>query len=804
MGWAKNNLSEDQLEQIARSLFTVKDDKGDWLNGLCPLHDDTNASFGYNVTEDVFHCQADCSKDGDLIDLYCRVNGLDPSAGFVEFKKTFVGDQPLTAGNREKGKEPGKTGQKKKKDKPPVDYVQMAEAYDSFPELPDSWLAKLAEVRGWKKETVLALGLRKQTKYRDKHNGSLKNVSADYARIAIPVRDKDGKLKNIRLYKPNATEAKIISWGAGTGTNRLFPWPEKGVDGIAWICEGEADTICARSLGLEAYTQTAKRKNWPDDQVEPFRDRDVVICYDADQPGANYGSTAANTLAKVTRSVRVLEWPDFMGRDKNGEYPEKHGQDLTDFIVKHKKTRKDLENLLPDAREFKEEDEDTAWQFFGTTMAGRDSFQPRLLAERLRQDVELLNDKKTGLLYRWGGQFYEEYHQDSLKRRAIKYLGNESVKSRYVDAVDQATLLSTISSGREINDNHGLLCLKNGMLDINTFKILPHDKNYLSTVQIQVQFDPERPAKCDRWIRFLGETIQTREVIEQFQEFFGLCLTRETRYNKCLIMLGDGGDGKSIAQDVLRELVGPANCTSVSLSGLEDQFQRVLVYDKLVNMSAEVGGGAIDSEYFKLITGGDEITASYKNKQGFGFKPFCKLMFAVNRMPKITDSTDGLYRRLLPIHFKRQFLDGDPDRDPFLYEKLLVELDGIFAWALAGLHRLRKRGEFDTSVPETQKLLSEYRRQNSPVYTFVQDCCLVGGEEYTTSRADLYQAYRTWSGKNGFGAVHSQNFFTELRMAIKVLKKEIKDTRPRVKGTPTRSFKGIGLIDSEMIQPDPS
>lgn len=794
MGWAKQNLSAEVRRSIAESLFRVTASNKDWVNGYCPLHEENNPSFGYNVAEDVFHCHAACHRDGDLVDLYCLINGLDMQAGFVEFKKKF-GD------NFDPGKLPQKKGKpvEAKKAAAPVDYTQLQQAYDQFTALPESWIKRLWEKRRWTKEAIQALGIRKQTRYRDKHTGVLKNVSEDYARIAIPIHDQDGVLRNIRLYAPEKAENKIISWGAGYGENRLWPWPKPG-SGLAWICEGEPDTVCARSLGLEAYTQTAKRKRWPEDQIMAFKDRDVVICYDADLPGDNYARAAADCLAPVASSVRIIVWPGCM-RDKDGNYAEKHGQDLTDFIVRHGKTRVDLENLLADAIEVRAEDTDKAWMFFGETMSGRIAFQPRLLAERLLNDVELLDDPLSGLLYRWNGQVYEKYEVNNLKRRAIKYLGTESVQSRYEDAVKQAVLLSTIPSGRSVNDHHNLLCLKNGMFDIDTFKLYPHDKQYLSTIQINVAFDPERPPPCKRWQRFLEETVQTREVIEQLQEFYGLCLTRETRYETSLFAIGDGGDGKSTAQSVLRAMVGAENTTSISFDALEDQFQRAMLYNKLVNMSSEVGGKAMDSEYFKKIVSGDEISASFKHKDGFDFKPFCKLVFALNKMPKVTDTTDGLYRRILPVQFKRQYLPGDPARDPHLVEKLLEELPGIFGWSLVGLQRLRKRGAFNLEVEETQQLLTEYRRQNMPVFTFVQDCCIVGGEGVKVSRDDLYRAYRTWCGKNGFGAVHSQNFFGDVRRAVKAQKKLLKETRPRIDGTPTRSFEGIGLLDSVPLDP---
>lgn len=790
MGWAKNNLSMGEREVIARQLFVAEDVDGDWINGLCPLHEDGNPSFGYNAKDDVYHCHAQCSKDGDLIDLYCQVYNLSAPEGFKEFRKKFSGADVPKSGTTPKTTAAKKPSQKKKQDddSPAVDKKQMADTYESFPPLPQNWLDRLEEVRGWSESALSELGVRLQTHYRDKRTGTIKPVSEGYERVAIPLFDGFGVLQNIRLYRPKATENKIISWGKGVGENRLFPWPKKPW-GEVWICEGEADTLCARSQGLDAYTQTAKRMTWPDEQIEPFRDCDVVIAYDADLPGSRYAKAAATSLARVARTVKVIEWPLYMMDGETDSLPEKHGQDLTDFFKKHNKCLADLRGLLADALDVKEDQQNSqAAAFFGITQSGRESFQPRLLADRLKRDFDIVWDEVTGIIYRWNGQYFEPFREGALKKRAIELLGLESTSGRYEDAVKQAVHLSGLPGSREMNDHVDLLCLRRGMFNVSELQMLPHSRDYYSSIYVDIDFDPKDVKDCPRWKKFLKETIQTQQVIEQFQEFFGLCLTRETRYEMCLIMIGDGGDGKSTAQKILRALVGAANCTSIGFDALEDQFQRSSLYNKMINLSSEVGNKAMDSEYFKKVISGDSINAAFKHKNAFDFVPFVKLVFAVNRMPKVVDSSDGLYRRLLPIWFKRQFLPGDPDRNPHLDDELMEELPGIFAWALQGLLRLRERGGFDMDCDETREQLMGYRRQNSPIFAFAEDC-MVEGDAHEVSKESLYGAYKSYCGKNGFGAVHRENFFIEIKRVIKTMK----NFRPTRDGKRIQMLRGAGL-----------
>jgi putative DNA primase/helicase len=232
-------------------------------------------------------------------------------------------------------------------------------------------------------------------------------------------------------------------------------------------------------------------------------------------------------------------------------------------------------------------------------------------------------------------------------------------------------------------------------------------------------------------------------------------------------------------------LTGPENCSAVSFQDLEDQFHRSSLYGKMLNISTEVGSKAMESAYFKAICSGDPISAAFKHQNAFQFRPCCKLIFAGNRLPRILDNSDGPFRRLLPISFKRQFLtDGDPD----LLEKLMAERSDIFQWALVGLHRLWEQGAF-TDCDETRQLMMDHRRANNPVLCFVEDMCIVGARE-TVKKQELYKEYKRYADTNGYSIMGRENFFRELYSAISNLKQH----RPRT-ATGEREYyiNGIGI-----------
>ncbi len=797
MGIAKKYLSDARRIDIAESLFKVTsrtaatDDQRGELHGLCPIHQESNPSFSYNFQKDQYNCFS-CGVGGDLLKLWSEVNGLGQKEGFKAFCEKFGlplgGDQ-----KRERAAAKGEGGGEAEPLTHEKTMEMMHKAWEMFPALPDEWIARLEKTRGWSRRVIEILDLRLET-YRLTKKGYLVKIKTP-EKIAIPIRDSQGNLVNIRLYHEGAKEYKMISFARSTGSSRLFPTVFYS-DELAILCEGETDTICALSHGFNAGTQTSKLKNWPTEHLEALKERDVIIAYDADQPGQKYATFAAQALMGTAKSIRMIHWPSFMGIDEPGVYPARHGQDLTDFFVRHKKTSDDFRALIETAKIFAQapaaavslDDAAPAGPeiFFARGVhKDRMSFKPRLLANKILGDLALLSDPETGLMYRWNDQYWEYFDEDHVRNLCLKYLHNESQKSRAEDATYQVKMLCTIPHGRKVNDQADWICLKNGMFNLVTYEVKPHDREFYCTYSLPVSFEPESDASCKRWLLYLEQTVQTPAAIAQLQEYLGYVLVRHTKFEKCLLLVGHGSDGKSTFLKVMKELVGDENCAAVSFQDLEDQFQRSSLYNKLLNISTEVGAKAIESPYFKAITSGDPINAAFKHKNTFTFSPYCKLAFAANRLPRVLDNSDGFFRRVLPVRFKRQFLDDDPDKDSELFEVLKGELSEIFSWAVVGLARLSQNKKF-TQAEETRLMMMDYRRINNPVLCYVDDQCEIG-DDYEVTKADLYDDYKSYCGKNGYTALNRENFFRELYVAVS----NLRQYQPRKEGVRKRVIEGI-------------
>ena len=324
MGWALENLGSAECRRIAEGLIRVEKVYGLKLHGFCPVHkpEEQNASAFYNFGLDSGGCKS-CGEKWDLVKLWCLVHGHDP-----QDLKAFRADcdRDYTGGA-------GKAKSPKKQSTPPVPPPPAPEVFvredklQALPPLPAEVVTDMRRRRGWTPQVIESIGLREYTDVKGNK------------RIAIPIRTDDGLLGNIRLYMPGAEQFKVISWfdrkclkcggswkvvkkektckecGASPndyGHTRLFPPPSQWLTGPLWICEGEPDTLCALSIGLNAVTQTAGCGTWRDEFSLAMSGRDVVICYDADAAGVKGAQVAAESLIQHAKSVRVIVWPELM------------------------------------------------------------------------------------------------------------------------------------------------------------------------------------------------------------------------------------------------------------------------------------------------------------------------------------------------------------------------------------------------------------------------------------------------------------------------------------------------------------
>lgn len=375
--------------------------------------------------------------------------------------------------------------------------------------------------------------------------------------------------------------------------------------------------------------------------------------------------------------------------------------------------------------------------------------------------VEYFLKRNKVLLYR-GEVFYEYHHcgvwytlPDYKLLRCIREMVHAVKKNIYRAWVGEKVvemLKLAAPEADQMDSQKHLVNIANGMLDINSFELLPHSPEYLSTIQIPVKYDPA--AKCERFEKFVNEIMDGDTEKERvLQEIVGYLLTAEIMIHKAFFFYGEGSNGKSLFLDLVAMLIGEENVSSLSLQDLASPYNRASLIGKMVNISTEneISTKGFNSQYFKAIVSGERVQAEKKYCDPMSYFPTCKLVFAVNNLPYSADKSHGLYRRILILPFNRRF-DGK-NADKHLKKKLQKELAGILNWALVGLKRLRMQDyEFSESV-SIEEAISRYKQEQNPILDYMTEMLEKAGQQDRVARAAVIESYQTWCRRNGLGDV---------------------------------------------------
>ena len=384
-------------------------------------------------------------------------------------------------------------------------------------------------------------------------------------------------------------------------------------------------------------------------------------------------------------------------------------------------------------------------------------FLPFVLAKHLSETRDVYYGGESFLIYENG--VYNISGEKEAGRIIMDYmLPNYCVMASIRDCREQWDILVS-KDFDDFNRNPYLVNVRNGLLDIRDMSFKEHTPSYLSTVQLNVEYNPQ--VDCPQFKKFLNEVLDCK-LIPLVQEIVGYLLTTNTASQKAFVFWGPARTGKSTLLWVVEYLLlGKKNVSNIPWQEIGDKFKTAELLGKLANVFSDLPSKSIDDTgIFKVVTGEDYLMAEKKNKNPFKFKPFARLVFSCNELPRnYVDRTEGFYRRLIIVPFSRQIEKSKIDKS--LKYKFQREKEGILNWALEGLKRLYENN-FEFSENElTDGVKKEYKRENNNVISFVEECCELDGL-FSCSRIEIYEAYKEFCVEAGLKALSQIKFNKEL------------------------------------------
>jgi phage/plasmid-associated DNA primase len=229
---------------------------------------------------------------------------------------------------------------------------------------------------------------------------------------------------------------------------------------------------------------------------------------------------------------------------------------------------------------------------------------------------EMLYYDKEKKVWRFGGERIVDIE--------IEKLGGYGVVTNYEKNEVRKHIADSTGIDRSIfneSKNPFIINLENCRLNTITLGQLPQTpEENLTLTKLPINYDPN--AECPANEKFFGEVIIDLHKLKEVLKFWAYMLLKDCRYEKALLPLGGGSNGKSVMIKLFETAVGEDNCSHLSLHELEeDRFARARLFGKVLNTYADMKSGKLrDTGNLKTVISGDSIEGQHKFKLDFSSK----------------------------------------------------------------------------------------------------------------------------------------------------------------------------------------
>jgi putative DNA primase/helicase len=376
---------------------------------------------------------------------------------------------------------------------------------------------------------------------------------------------------------------------------------------------------------------------------------------------------------------------------------------------------------------------------------------------------------------------------DTLEeRKQITKWAQTSESSQRIDAMIK-TARSYLTKSAALFDTHtDIVIVKNGVLDLRTGNLTPHNRKLYMTKALDIDYDPT--ARAPRWMRFIGDILPSSTLVAYARRMLGYVLTGRTDEHCLFFLYGSGKNGKSTFLEAVRLLMGDYYTVtnveallSADFTGGATPYVAALAGMRCAMASEMPEGRRFNESLVKDITGGGTITARTLYGSPFQFQPSHKLIISGNHRPRITGTDEGIWRRLRVIPFTQTIEKPRPMLE--IMNDFIEELPGILTWSVQGAKDWYVNGM--PATDEIEKATMEYRGEEDVVARFIADRCVVRTESRGEKHA-VYEEWQRWTeDENELGANKwPQRRFTEA----------IKRKGFELGGQGRRFYMGIGLL----------
>lgn len=389
---------------------------------------------------------------------------------------------------------------------------------------------------------------------------------------------------------------------------------------------------------------------------------------------------------------------------------------------------------------------------------------------------EVFFEGRTFLHDRFAHYIVNNYHvvringQLHIFRDGVYVPGNKVIETAMIRHIPQMKTAQRVEVYKYIDliaqekkvAEANLIAFKNGILDLITGVLQPYSPEIVITNKIPWNYNPNAYDELtDKTLNNIS--VDDKEIRALLEECIGYCFYRRNELSKAFILTGEKSNGKSTFLSMVSHVLGENNISSLDLSELDERFSTALMSGMLANIGDDISDEFLQGRsiaLFKKIVSGNAIKAEYKGQDAFMYKPYVKLLFSANEIPRTKDKTGSVLRRLVIIPFNAIFDKDSPDFDPYIIYKLksVKAMEYLVRIAVEGLERILENNSFTESV-KVKEALDSYEKDNNPILGFIEE----DGNIENQVNNEVHSRYTQYCLKNGYNPLSLQKFSKDVK-----------------------------------------
>lgn len=386
------------------------------------------------------------------------------------------------------------------------------------------------------------------------------------------------------------------------------------------------------------------------------------------------------------------------------------------------------------------------WIYIGTN--GEQKISRQRLYIHLKENLKLkITDK--GNLFLYDDKIYKKLNVRDFKAMIKSYMPVEIRSEPDWEAVwkefctDKSDLTET-----DFDSDENIIGFENGVLELDSGEMKEYSEDMLLTRIVPCEYYPNKSLDEAPVFKSYLETLCDNNEVEMdfLLEYIGGILShvKGWRFKKMLELVGDGNTGKTQLRELTMNLLGREHSVSIDMKRINDKFGTVQLYRKRLAGSGDMSTVEIaEMNVIKNLTGGDDIFAEYKGKDGFSFCYDGFLWFNANKLPHFRgDRGQHVYERFAIVQCHN--IIPREKRDPQLLDKMMVEKNVIASVAVDKFKKAIERGYKFSESSEMRNSIINYQVENNSLLAFMKDCCYFDFNCRGTMRSDFNKVYKKW------------------------------------------------------------